>query len=110
MTYDNMGRPLTAQTTRLPATQYTYTDSGSWSVKVCSAVQGTSTVCQNTILDNLGRTKTVQLLDGSGTLYSATDTQYDSLGRAYKTSNPYTSSPAYWTQFGFDVLGRVTST
>jgi RHS repeat-associated protein len=110
MTYDNMGRPLTGITGTLPATNYTYTDSGNWSVKVCSPVQGSQTACQNTILDGLGRTKTVQLLDGSGILYSATDTQYDSLGRAYKTSNPYTGSATYWTTLAFDVLGRTTST
>ena len=63
-----------------------------------------------TILDGLGRTKTTQLLDGSSVLYSATDTQYDSIGRAYKKSNPYTTSPSYWTQLAFDVLGRSTST
>jgi RHS repeat-associated protein len=110
MTYDSMGRPLTVTTGSLPPTNYTYTDSGNWSVKVCSPVQGTQSACQKMILDVLGRTKTTQLLDGSSILYSAVDTQYDSLGRAYKTSNPYTTSASYWTQLAFDVLGRSTST
>jgi RHS repeat-associated protein len=116
LTYDNMGRPLTSQTGSLPATTYVYHDYDNhstftpWTTQVCSPVQGTSTSCQNTILDSLGRTKTAQLLDGTGALYSATDTQYDPFGRAYKTSNPYTSSALYWTQLAFDVLGRLTTT
>jgi RHS repeat-associated protein len=110
LTYDNMGRTLTAQVGSLPATNYTYTDSGTWSVKVCSPVQGTNTACQKSILDNQGRTATTQLLDGSGTLYSATDTQYDALGRPYKTSNPYTGSVGYWTQTNFDAMGRTVKT
>jgi RHS repeat-associated protein len=110
LTYDNMGRVLTAKIGTNPTTNYTYTDSGSWSVKTCSPVQGTNTACQNTILDSLGRPKTTQLLDGSSTLYSASDTQYDPLGHAYKVSNPYTSSPAYWTQTNFDALGRGIKT
>jgi RHS repeat-associated protein len=110
LTYDNMGRTLTAQVGSLPATNYTYTDSGTWSVMVCSPVQGTNTACQKTLLDGQGRPITSQLLDGSGTVYSATDTQYDSFGRAYKISNPYTGSAAYWTQTYFDALGRVYKT
>ncbi|PYU00232.1 MAG: hypothetical protein DMG38_09035 [Acidobacteria bacterium] len=109
-TYDSMGRPLSMVPGSNPGTQYTYNDSGSWSVQVCSPVQGTSTACQKAILDGLGRPTTNQFLDGSGTLYSASDTQYDQLGRAYKTSNPYTTSASYWTQTTFDPLGRVTKT
>ena len=105
-TYDSIGRPLTSTTGTHPAINYTYTDSGNWSVKVCSPVQTTQTACQKTILDGLGRARTTQLLDGTSTLYSATDTQYDSLGRAYKTSNPYTASPSYWTELAFDTLAR----
>jgi len=115
-TYDNLGRPLTTKTGTNPATNYTYNDYNNsssftpWTVKICSPVQGTNTACKNRILDSQGRTVTAQLLDGSSHLYSATDTQYDVFGRAYKTSNPYTSSPSYWTQLAFDVLGRTTST
>lgn len=116
LTYDNMGRTLTAKVGTNPPTNYTYNDYDNsisftpWTVQVCSPVQGSNTACQKTILDNLGRPVTTQLRDGSGTLYSARDTQYDALGRAYKASNPYTTAPSYWTQVGFDVLGRTTST
>jgi RHS repeat-associated protein len=108
-TYDNLGRPLTVKIGTNPANNFTYTDPNT--VLVCSPVVGTNTVCNKAILDGLGRTKTTQLLDGSSTIYSATDTQYDALGRAYKVSNPYTGSPTYWTQTSFDTLGRpITAT
>jgi RHS repeat-associated protein len=116
MTYDNSGRTLTTKVGTNPATNYTYNDYNNstsftpWTVQVCSPVQGTNTACQKKILDSQGRTVTAQVLDGSSNLYSAADTQYDLFGRAYKVSNPYTSSASYWTQIGFDVLGRTITT
>jgi RHS repeat-associated protein len=110
LTYDNLGRPVTAKTGTNPATTYTYIDSGTWSVQVCAAVQGANTSCQKSILDGLGRTVTSQLLDGTGVSYSASDTKYDPVGRAYKASNPYTSTASYWTQANFDALGRAVKT
>jgi RHS repeat-associated protein len=116
LTYDNLGRPLTAKTGSNPTTNYTYNDYDNhssftpWTVQVCSPVQGTNTACQKSILDKLGRSVTAQLLDGSSTLYSAGDTQYDVLGRPYKASNPYTTSASYWTETDTDALGRVLKT
>jgi len=110
LTYDNLGRPLTSITGSNPAATTTYTDSGTWSVLSCSPVQSTNTACQNTIEDSQGRTATTQLLDGSSNLYSATTTQYDSWGRAYKVSNPYMTSAAYWTQTNTDAIGRIVKT
>jgi RHS repeat-associated protein len=109
-TYDNLGRPLTVTQASNPAITYTYTDSGNWSVQVCRPIQGTNNTCQKSILDGLGRSVTAQALDGNSNLYSATDSQYDPLGRPYKTSNPYTSSASYWTQTNFDALGRAVKT
>jgi RHS repeat-associated protein len=115
-TYDNLGRPLTRKTGTNPVTNYTYNDYNNsasftaWTVQVCSPIQGSNTACQKRILDSQGRTVTSQVLDGSSNLYSATDTQHDVFGRAYKSSNPYTSSPSYWTQVSFDVLGRTLTT
>ena len=107
-TYDNMGRLSTSTIGGSPATTYTYVDSGAaWTVNVCAPVQGTSMACQKTTEDNQGRSFTSQLLDGSGTAYSTTETNYDTLGRPYQVSNPYTTSPAYWTQTNFDALGRA---
>jgi RHS repeat-associated protein len=111
LTYDNMARPLTSTVGTNPATNYTYTDTGSaWTVLVCSPVQGTNTACRETIADSQGRVLTTQLLDGTSHVYSATDTNYDALGRAYKVSNPYPTSPAYWTQTNFDAIGRTVKT
>jgi RHS repeat-associated protein len=108
MTYDKMGRPLTTAVGTNPATVYTYSDTTSpWTALVCSPVQGTATACQKTVMDSQGRTATIQLLDASSNLYSATDTKYDSWGRAYRVSNPYTGSAAYWTQTNTDALGRT---
>jgi RHS repeat-associated protein len=112
-TYDNLGRPLTSKTGTNPAATYLYNDYNNsitftpWTALECAPVQGTSTACQKTILDSQGRGVTTQVLDGGGTLYSATDVQYDVLGRSYKTSNPYTGSPTYWSQANFDALGRA---
>jgi RHS repeat-associated protein len=115
-TYDAMGRPLTTVVGSNPAISYTYADFNNsstftpWTVNVCSPVQGTATACQKTIADSQGRTATSQLLDSSSTLYSATDTQYDTWGRAFKVSNPYTTSAAYWTQTNTDGIGRTVKT
>jgi RHS repeat-associated protein len=61
--------------------------------------------------DGLGRTTETRVYEG-GTNYIATQQQYDALGRAFKTSNPFRpwqSESAVWTTAGFDALGRVTS-
>jgi RHS repeat-associated protein len=116
LTYDALGRTLTSKIGSNPTSNYTYNDYDNsssftnWTVKVCSPVQNSDTVCQSSILDSQGRTITSKLLDGTGALKSATDTQYDPLGRAFMTSNPYTSSASYWTQTNFDALGRVIKT
>ena len=61
--------------------------------------------------DDLGRTIESRQYEG-GTNYIAVKTQYDALGRAYKTSNPFRpwqSESAVWTTSVFDALGRVFS-
>lgn len=63
------------------------------------------------IYDQMGRTIEVRQYEG-GTNYSATQTQYDALGRAFKTSNPFRpwqSESVIWTTQAFDALGRVVS-
>jgi RHS repeat-associated protein len=118
-TYDTVGRVTSTQPTTtpvMPATTYSYNDFDNsatftpWTVQVCAAVQSTNTICQKGILDSQGRPITQQTLDGNTILYSATDTQYDTVGRAYRVSNPYTSSPANWTETRMDALGRAVKT
>jgi RHS repeat-associated protein len=63
------------------------------------------------LYDGLGRTTETRTYEG-GTNYIAVQTQYDVLGRAYKTSNPFRpwqSESALWTTTGFDALGRGIS-
>ena len=63
------------------------------------------------LYDAVGRTIETRQYEG-GTNYCATQTQYDALGRAYKTSDPFCpwrGETAVWTTQGFDVLGRTTS-
>jgi YD repeat-containing protein len=63
------------------------------------------------LYDGLGRTIEARRYEG-GSNYIATQTQYDSLGRAYKASNPFRlwqSETPVWTTSAFDALGRVTS-
>lgn len=58
--------------------------------------------------DNLGRTTEVRKYEKSG--YVATRTEYDSLGRAYKVSNPFrpeSGEQPFWTTTQFDSLGRA---
>ena len=63
------------------------------------------------VYDGLGRTIETRQYEG-GSNYIATKTQYDALGRAYQTSNPFRpwqSESAIWTTTAFDALGRVIS-
>jgi RHS repeat-associated protein len=84
-----------------------------------------------TLVDTSGReTDSYQFVDGLGRVYRAfsyenqdtgnpyltVDTQYDSMGRAWRTSSPYRSSgctstinpSGRWTQTSFDALSRPT--
>jgi YD repeat-containing protein len=64
-----------------------------------------------TLYDGFGRTTEARQYEGV-TNYIATQTQYDALGRAFKTSNPFRpwqSQTAVWTTQAFDALGRVIS-
>jgi hypothetical protein len=63
------------------------------------------------LYDQMGRTIETRQYEGGGN-YIAVRTQYDVLGREYKTSNPFRpwqSEPELWTTGAFDALGRVVS-
>ena len=98
-----MTRPDSAQVT------YSYDDTNH-TIQVTSPVQGTSVTRQKTFTDGLGRTIKQQLLDASNASYSITETQYDTWGRPYKTSNPHNSTAQYWTESRTDAVGRVVKT
>jgi len=61
--------------------------------------------------DQFGRTIAKRQYEG-GANYIVTKTQFDALGRAYKSSNPFRpwqGEAAVWTTQQFDALGRVVS-
>jgi RHS repeat-associated protein len=60
------------------------------------------------VLDGLGRISTTTIEDAASNVYAVSQRQYDPAGRAYKKSNPYTTSPQYWTTTQFDAVGRKT--
>jgi len=63
------------------------------------------------VFDGLGRATETRAYE-SATNYIATKTEYDALGRPFKTSNPFRpwlSETAAWTTQAFDALGRVIS-
>lgn len=64
---------------------------------------------QVTSIDPLGRQVTATAQDSTGTVYSRTSTGYDLSGRVYQKSNPYMTTPLYWTTLAFDALGRTVS-
>jgi RHS repeat-associated protein len=64
-----------------------------------------------TLYDGLGRTIETRQYEG-GANYIAVQQQYDVLGHALKTSNPFrpwSSETAVWTTTAFDALGRIVS-
>lgn len=64
-----------------------------------------------TTYDGLGRPTEARQYE-SGTNYIAVRTQYDTMGRPYKNSNPFrplNSETAVWTTTAFDPLGRIVS-
>ncbi len=64
------------------------------------------------LYDQMGRTKETRQYEGSGN-YIAVQTEYDSLGRPFKISNPFRpwwpGQTAVWTTQAFDALNRVIS-
>lgn len=89
-----------------------------------------SSVVSSTKLDSSRYVESKSYFDGRGALtqtfdsytsgdgWSITDIEYDSMGRAYRQSNPYYCTSGYgscsinpsdiWTTLTFDILGRVT--
>ena len=63
------------------------------------------------IYDSLGRMIETRTYEG-GSNYITSQTQFDALGRPFKTSNPFRpwqSESPVWTTRAFDAMGRVTS-
>jgi RHS repeat-associated protein len=110
--YDFLRRVSSAVQTNSGTTgasvSYFYSDSAPFGATTKTTIDSSKTIQQITTIDGLGRTTSTKTEDGGSNVYSIVDTQYDLLGRAYKTSNPYTTGEV-WTTTNFDVVGRPTS-
>ncbi|HEV7746081.1 MAG TPA: RHS repeat-associated core domain-containing protein [Pyrinomonadaceae bacterium] len=91
-------------------TGFVYNDtSRTITVSSDQATYGDNLLQSKTYYDQMGRTfQTCQYEDGSACI--TVKTEFDALGRAYRTSSPYRGGdPILWTTSAFDALGRVTS-
>ena len=93
-------------------TTFAYDDSGKTITTTSDrdVYNDTSHPLKSVILyDGLGRTFETHAYE-SNSAYITTKQNFDALGRAYQSSNPYRSGDTvYWTTTRFDALGRVTS-
>jgi len=107
--YDFLRRPTSVLRQADSATITNTYDDIHFSATTKTPIDSAKSVQQVSAKDGLGRIITSTTEDGSSNVISVVSAQYDILGRAYKTSNPYTGSPSYWTTTQFDVLGRPIS-
>jgi RHS repeat-associated protein len=107
--YDFLRRPTSIVRQADNATvRYSY-DDVHFTSTVTTPVDSSKSIQQVSAVDGLGRTISSTMEDGSNNIIAASINQIDLLGRPYRTSNPYTGTPSYWTSTQFDVLGRPTS-
>jgi RHS repeat-associated protein len=113
---DFLDRPTTiiraVNTSARNQTVFAYDDTGR-TITTSSDLDtnGDGALVSKVLYDGLGRTTETRQYEG-GTNYIATQQQYDPMGRAYKTSNPFRpwqSESAVWTTAAFDSLSRVIS-
>jgi RHS repeat-associated protein len=88
---------------------YTY-DDVNFKTTVKTVIDPSNSVQQISAADKFGRTVTTTIEDGGNNVKSIVQNEYNLAGRAYGTSNPYTTSAQYFTTTSFDVLGRPTTT
>ncbi len=106
--YDFLWRPTSVVRPDGSTASYSY-GNVNFKATTKSPIDSSRAVQTITSVDTLGRPVTSSLEDASNVLYSQVSTQYDFAGRPYRTSNPYTGSPSFWTTTAFDALGRPTS-
>lgn len=108
LSYDTLRRPTAVSQTNGESISYTYNDTN-FTATTTASIDSSKSVQLITAVDGLGRPNLSTTEDASNNVYSKVSANYDLAGRAYQTSNPYTSSPSYWTATQFDVLGRPIS-
>ncbi|MGH9861446.1 MAG: hypothetical protein ACRD5F_15625, partial [Candidatus Acidiferrales bacterium] len=82
-------------------------DDDNRTITTTSPIEGTNTITRVAYFDQLGRAfkQSVSAPEGA----SFVETQFDIMGRPYKSSNPYRSGDTIrWTETQFDALGRPT--
>src|SRR6266478_4947825 len=108
--YYDLSRRLTSLQ-RPDGTTLTNTfDDSQFTITSRTPIDSSKALQQISAADGLGRAITSTIEDGANSVVSIVRRQYDLLGRAYKTSNPYTGSAQYWTTSQFDALGRPSNT
>ncbi len=105
--YDFLGRVTSVTRPDNSQVTTTYNDT-THAATATTPIDSSRSVQQITAFDGLGRPLTTTVEDGNNNVYSIVQTNCDAMGRAYKTSNPYTGSPSYWTTTTFDALSRPT--
>jgi RHS repeat-associated protein len=96
---------------------FTYTPMTTEAAMTYSVGSGTSTTDVLATVDNQGRLHVAQLREGPGSgTWDSVEADYDSLGRQWRTSQPYSagasstcSTGCYWNTSALDPLGRTLS-
>ena len=114
--YDAINRPATiTRPSGGGSTSYAYGDTpGNLYVRTQTSLDASRVIETYQFYDKLGRPCRTFLNEG-GSTYLTSDTQYDSLGRSWRTSNPYRTTSltdpinpsGHWSTSGYDYLGRV---
>jgi RHS repeat-associated protein len=109
--YDFLRRPTTVSqvngSVNGQTISYAYNDT-TFVTTTTTTIDSSKSVKQVSSVDGLGRVLTAATEDINNNVISNISANYDLIGRAYSTSNPYTGSASYWTTTKFDVLGRST--
>lgn len=124
MTYDALGRVLTAKTPDNVTTTLTHTTCATFAAvgtgttgcevgeKYLQTETRTGQATSYSFIDGLGRTVRTAQRAYNNTNWIITRTEYDNAGRVKRSSKPAYNSVTYanqqWTTIGYDVLGRQT--
>lgn len=113
---DSLDRPTQVRRAALTGitnqSTFTYDDTNRVITSSSDRDANNDNILINSVLyDPMGRTIETRQYEGGGN-YIAVQSQFDALGRLYKTSNPFRplqSETAVWTTSAFDALGRTIS-
>jgi RHS repeat-associated protein len=110
--YDFLRRPTSVSLSNGVTTGTSIThsyDDVNFKSTTMSVVDSSRSVKTITTANPFGQTLTTTLEDASSIVYSIVKNGINLAGRNYQNSNPYTTTPAYWTSTSFDALGRPTT-